>query len=121
MASQDAWAKPLAVQLVDKFRCSTLNYVTITPGVYDPDTGKIALTETVIPAAGAVGKSMKQERTGVEEEQELEVWLDHQKVPWPINTDDRLEYLGKRWKITDISPTYSGDVVYASKVTARAE
>ena len=111
----------MAKQLVDLFRCSTLNYVTIVPGAYDPLTGTIVNAETTITAAGAVTKSMKDERTGVEESQEMECWLDHQKVPWPINTDDRLEYLGKRWKIVSIDPTYSGDVVYASKITARAE
>lgn len=121
MSAQDLWAQPLAVQLVDQFRCATLSYVRVSPGAYDPATGTIANTETVITAAGAIVQSMRSERTGVEEDQKLEAWIDHQKVPWPMLPSDRLEYMGKRWKITDIEPTYSGDVFYASKVTARAE
>ena len=93
----------------------------IAPGVYDPATGDITSTETVIPAAGAVTKTMRGEQQGVGEDHSLEIWLDHQVVPFPVLPSDRLDYLGKRWKITDINPTYSGDVVYASKVTARAE
>ena len=93
----------------------------ITQGVYDPATGAVVNTETVIPAAGAVTKSMRGESSGVGEDQTLEIWLDHPRVPWPITPADRLDYLGKRWKIIDINPTYSGDVMYASKVTARAE
>ena len=119
MSNTDTWAQPLAAQLVDLFRCSTLSFVQITPGVYDPATGAVVNTETVIPAAGAVTKSMREARRRCE--QELTCWLDHQTVPWPITASDRLEYMGKRWKITDVNPTYSGDVVYASKVMARSE
>ena len=121
MSNTDLWAQPLAVQLVSLFRCSTLSFIKITKGAYDPTTGTIANTEQVIPAAGAVTMSKREERVGVDETQELTCWLDHQTVPWPISPSDRLEYLGKRWKITDVSPTYSGDVVYASKVMARSE
>ena len=89
--------------------------------MYDPATGNVVNAEAVIPAAGAVTKSMRGESSGVAEDHSVEAWLDHQTVPWPILPSDRLDYLGKRWKIIDINPTYSGDVVYASKITARAE
>ncbi|MFO7946766.1 MAG: hypothetical protein R6V19_08120 [Armatimonadota bacterium] len=45
-------------------------------------------------------QSMKRERDGVQQQSELEVWIDHITVPWPISTKDRLEYLGRRWKIS---------------------
>jgi hypothetical protein len=105
-APQDAWAKPLAKRLVDRFRSQALSYIRITPGAYDETTGTATVTETVIPAAGAVVKSMQGERDGVQQGHEVEVWIDHETVPWPITTNDRLQYLGKRWKITAIDPTY---------------
>jgi hypothetical protein len=105
-APQDAWAKPLAKRLVDRFRSQALSYVRITPGAYDETTGTVLLSELVIPAAGAVVKSTQGERDGVLQGHEVEVWIDHETVPWPISTNDRLQYLGKRWKITAIDPTY---------------
>jgi hypothetical protein len=105
-APQDAWAKPLAKRLVDRFRSQALSYVRIESGTYDETTGAVSVTETVIPAAGAVVKSMQGERDGVLQGHEVEVWIDHEAVPWPVSTNDRLQYLGKRWKITAINPTY---------------
>lgn len=124
-APQDAWAGPLAKEIIDAWRSSDLAYIRISPGVYDETTGTIGVTETAIPAAGAVVKTMQEERDGVMQTQELIAWIDHATVAWPISTDDRLDYLGKRWKITGIDPTYSSGQqagsVYASKITARAE
>jgi hypothetical protein len=105
-AQQDLWAAPLAKRLVDRFRSQALSYVRIAPGAYDETTGTATVAETVIPAAGAVVKSMQGERDGVLQGHEVEVWIDHKTVPWPITTNDRLQYLGKRWKITAINPTY---------------
>ena len=41
MASQDAWAAPLAVELVDLFRVSSFTYIRTTAPVYDPVTGEV--------------------------------------------------------------------------------
>jgi hypothetical protein len=122
-APQDLWAIPLAKELVDRFRSQDLTYIRVEHSSYDTATGVVSLTEEEIPAAGAVAKSMKGERDGVQQGQEVEVWIDHVTVPWPLSTEDRLEYMGRRWKIIAISPTYasSDDKVYASKVIARAE
>jgi hypothetical protein len=122
-APQDIWAIPLAKELVDRFRSDNLTYVRITAGVYNETTGVAAATEVKITAAGAVSQSMKGERDGVEQGSELEVWIDHATVSWPLSTKDRLEYMGRRWKIVSIDPTYSSsDVkVYASRIKARAE
>lgn len=124
-ARQDAWAKPLAKRLVDRFRSQALSYIRITPGAYDETTGTATITETVIPAAGAVVKSMQGERDGVLQGHEVEVWIDHETVPWPVSTNDRLQYLGKRWKITSIEPTYgsggepSSQVIYLTTLDGK--
>ena len=105
-APQDSWAKPLAKRLVDRFRSQDVSYVRIAPGAYDETTGTATLNEAVIPAAGAVVRSMQGERDGVQQGHTVEVWIDHQTIPWPVSTNDRLEYLGRRWKIIAIDPTY---------------
>lgn len=120
MASQDAWARPLATQLVDLFRVSSLDYVRVS-SAYDPGTGDVVLTETVYNGAGAVTKTMKSEDGGVGEPHSIEVWINAAGIDdiWP-NTDDYLNYEGKKWRITAVDPIYGGDVRYACKVTARA-
>ena len=96
MASQDAWARPLAKELVDVFRVASLTYVRVEQGSYDPATGDVVETETSYPGAGAVLSTNESEGGGVAGTQELEVWIDMQGIGdvWPT-TRDRLEYLGK--------------------------
>ena len=120
MASQDAWARPLAKELVDVFRVSSLTYVRVEQGSYDPATGDVVETETSFPGAGAVLSTNESEGGGVAGTQELEVWIDMQGIGdvWPT-TRDRLEYLGKTWKVVAIDPKYSGDTLYACKLTGR--
>jgi hypothetical protein len=122
-APQDRWAIPLAKRLVDRFRCQELSYIRISAGSYNEQTGAVTASEEEIAAAGAVVKMMKGERDGVQQAAEVEVWIDHTTVPWPISTKDQLEYMGRRWKIISIDPSYgsSEENAYASKVTARAE
>ena len=61
MASQDAWAKPLADELVSVFRVNSLSYVRVAPGTYDPATGTIANTETTFTKAGAITERRREE------------------------------------------------------------
>ena len=107
-APQDVWAKPLAERMISKFRCQSLAYVKVVSGAYDEVTGSVPSTETRISAAGAVTRSKKAERNGVQQGNEVEVWVDHATVPWPISSNDRLEYLGLKWKITEIASYGSG-------------
>lgn len=131
-APQDLWAIPLAKRLVDRFRSQAVTYVKVTNGgAYDEEQGVFAPpVQQSIQAAGAVVKSMKGERDGVQQGHEVVVWIDHETVPWPISTADWLEYLGKKWKIVSIEPSYGsggGEAgptpfkMYASRITARAE
>ena len=120
MASQDAWARPLAKEMADVFRVASLTYVRVEQGSYDPVTGDVVETETSFPGAGVVLSTNESEGGGVAGTQELEVWIDMQGIGdvWPT-TRDRLEYLGKTWKVVDITPKYSGDTLYACKLTGR--
>lgn len=107
-APQDVWALPLAVRMVSKFRTTALTYIRVATGAYDEATGSIAVQETPIPAAGAVVETRSGERNGVQQANEIDAWIDHATVPWPISSTDQLEYLGRRWKITRIVSYGSG-------------
>ena len=107
-APQDAWAGPLAKRLIDRFRSQVLNYVSIGTGQYDETIGTTPQNEVTYPAAGAVVRFVKSERSGVQQGNEVEVWIDHETVPWPINTIDQLFYMNRRWKITEIESYGSG-------------
>lgn len=107
-APQDTWAIPLAARMVSRYRSQALTYVRVQPGAYDETTGTIASSETIIPAAGAVVESAKSEHSGTQQGNEIEAWIDHKTVEWPISTNDQLEYLGRRWKITKITSYGSG-------------
>jgi len=107
-ALQDAWAGPLAAKMISRFRSQALTYIKVSPGAYDEATGIISNTETSYSAAGAVVRSMKVERDGVQQGNDVEVWVDHETVPWPISSDDRLQYLGRRWKVNEIESYGSG-------------
>lgn len=107
-SSQDAWATPLARRLIGRFRSQALTYIKNDFGAYDETTGEITSNETLYAAAGAVAYSRKTERDGTQQGNEVEVWVDHEVVPWPISTSDSLKYLGRRWKIIEIESYGSG-------------
>jgi len=107
-APQDAWAKPLSKRMIDKYRSQSLVYIRVTPGAYNETLGTVAITEARFNAAGAVTRSKKSERNGVEQGNEVSVWVDHDTVPWPISSNDRLEYLGRKWKVTEVESYGSG-------------
>ena len=117
MASQDSWARPLAKELVDLFRVDDLTYIRTGIPVYDPATGSLAGTDTTYTKAGAVAKhgSIGEGTTGAN--MYIEVWMNTEYVDdiFPT-TDDFLEYQGRRYNITQVDPSYSGDTNYACKV-----
>jgi hypothetical protein len=94
--------------MIDKYRTQALTYVSVTPGAYNETSGVITNTETTYAAAGVVTRSGKSQQSGVEQGHELEAWIEHETVPWPINSTDHLQYLGRRWKITEIESFGSG-------------
>lgn len=107
-ASQDAWAGPLAKRLISKYRTKALTFVKLDFGAYNEITGTIAETSTTYTSAGAVVRSKKRERDGTQQGHEVEAWIDHETVPWPISTNDALEYLGRKWKIIEVASYGSG-------------
>jgi hypothetical protein len=107
-APQDAWASPLAIKMIGRYRSQALAYIKVALGNYDEETGEIPVTETTYEAAGAVVRSRKRESDGVRQSHQVEAWVDHETVPWPISCNDALLYLGRRWKVLEIESYGSG-------------
>ena len=121
MASQDAWAKPLADELVSVFRVNSLSYVRVAPGTYDPATGTIANTETTFTKAGAITERRREEVQNGLERYEIDVWMALSDIGEVYPTyADYFTYDDTSYKIMQIDPIYSGDTKYAVKCRARA-
>ena len=118
IAFQDSFARPLAKTLANKFRVNSLSYVRESVPTYDPATGTATSSETTYAKAGAVEMSKNVEGSGVSGSQELNAWICLADIgDQTPTTRDHLVYLGKTWKITSIDPLFSGDQLYACRVT----
>jgi len=121
MASQDAWAKPLADQLVSVFRVNSLSYVRVTPGTYNTTTGTITNAETTYTAAGAVTERRRESVQDGLERYEIDVWMALSDIGEVYPTyADYFTYDNTTFKIMQIDPIYSGDTRYAVKCRGRA-
>lgn len=121
MARQDAWARPLAKTLVDEYRVNSLQYIRVDEPTYDPSTGTTTSNETQYSGAGAVYPSFDdQADAGANNFIQIlvEVYLGDVDDIIPT-TRDRLEYLGKTWKVVNVALS-SGDKLYSATLTARA-
>lgn len=121
MAKQDAWARPLAKTLVDQYRVQGLTYIRVDEPVYDPSTGTTTPSETTFTSAGAVFPSFSdQDQGGPSNDIEIKVAIFLGDVGDIIpTTRDRLEYLGRPWKVVRVDLS-SGDLLYSAELTARA-
>nr|BAR34292.1 phage tail protein [uncultured Mediterranean phage uvMED] len=118
IAFQDSFGVPVAKELVDKFRVSSLDYVREDVPVYDPATGAVTSASTTFNSAGAVEMVHNIEEGGVSGRQELYVWMCLADIGDQLpTTRDHLVYLGKTWKVTVIDPILTGDKLYACRVT----
>ena len=120
MAFQDSFGRPLARQLVDKFRVAGLTYTRVSDPVYDPATGVATPTEATFTAAGAVYPSFSDQASGEANnaiEIKVEVFLGDIGDIIPT-TRDRIGYMGRTWKVVQVD-LKSGDELYSATLTAR--
>ena len=88
---------------------------------YDPLTG--AVSDKYIDHAinaGILNRS-RVEQGGSSEVYELLLWVEHKTLPILPTTADSVTYDGKRWKVTEVTPTYSSKALIASKLKVRAD
>lgn len=119
-APQDAWAKPLALELVNLFRETEVTFIRQTGQAYDPATGQVVIEELPIKCGAAVEQVSRNEEGGVGETHTAIMWFDSTTLPIAPTTADRVEYNQRIWRIVSIDPLLgSGDTNYAYKLTVQ--
>ena len=113
---------PVAVELIDSVFPTEVVYHRLAGQVYDPATGQLVndwADKTI--KAGILSRS-RTESGGIGETYSLDLWIQHS--PTGIydlpTTGDAITYDNTRWKVTDVTPTYSSKGLIASKLTVRA-
>ena len=120
-APQTAWAKPLALELVNLFRETELTFIRQESQTYNPETGLVEAAELHIKCGAAVESETRSEEGGTGETHTAIIWFDSTTLPIAPLTADSIEYKGRRWRITSIDPLLgSGDENYAYKLTVRS-
>ena len=125
MASQDAWAKPLADELVSVFRVNSLSYVRVAPGTYDPATGLVASTETTFNVKAVMLELEPVEYSGVFQQSDFKLIIDPGQIAnGYITTSDRFVVPfpsgDKNCKVIDVV-TYRGDSPISFEVVVRPQ
>ena len=119
-APQDAWAKPLALELVNLFRETEVTFVRQTSLAYNPSTGEVVTEALQIKCGAAVENVSLSEEGGVGETHTAIMWFDSTTLPIAPTTADRIEYNQRTWRIVSIDPHYgSGATNYAYKLTVQ--
>ena len=114
---------PVAVDLIDNIFPTDIVYRQPAASTYDPTTGLVTPGGTIdTPMKAGILSRGRTEEGGSNETYELRLYIHHgatglQGVP---ETGDSVFYDGRSWKVTTADPTYSSDVLIASKITCRA-
>jgi hypothetical protein len=119
-APQDAWAKPLALELVNLFRETEITFVRQESQTYNPETGQVEAAQLRIKCGAAVESVSISEEGGTNETHTATLWFDSNTLPTAPNTADVVEYKNRIWRIVSIDPLLgSGDTNYAYKLTVQ--
>ena len=117
-APQDAWAKPLALELVNLFRETEVTFIRQTGQVYDPKSGQVVTEELPIKCGAAIEQVSRNEEGGTNEAHTAIMWFDSTTLPVTPTTADQVKYNQRTWRIVSIDPHYgSGATNYAYKLT----
>ena len=112
---------PVAVELIQSVFPTSIVYHRSDGKVYDPALGEVVETITDYSISAGVLSRGRAEAGGTAETYELSLWIDHSAtgLPYLPTTADSITYDSTKWKVTDITPTYSSKALIASKITAR--
>lgn len=119
-APQDAWAKPLALELVSLFRETEVTFIRQESQSYNPATGQVEAAQLRIKCGAAIEQVSRNEEGGVGETHTAIMWFDSTTLPTAPNTADVVEYNQRVWRIVSIDPLLgSGATNYAYKLTVQ--
>ena len=118
----DSTFLPVAVELIDQVFPTEVVYHRLAGQAYDPALGEVVNDWADKTIKAGVLSRTRTESGGIGEDYTLQLWIQHS--PSGITdlptTADAVTYDGTRWKVTDITPTYSSKGLIASKLTVRA-
>lgn len=122
MSQIDADFLPLAQELIDGDFPTQVIYHRVAQGDYDPATGVVSAATTDYTVNAGILSSGRSEQGGASEGRQLRLWLHHGAggLPFLPETGDSITYLGVRWKVTGVDPTYHSDALIGSKLTLNA-
>lgn len=116
----DAEFLPVAVELIDSVFPTAVTYHQHVDGTgsYDPLTGSITDSEIDHSINAGVLSRGRTEDGGPSEDYNITIWVHHgagglQFLP---KTSDSFTYDGTRWRVVEITPTYSSKDLIASKI-----
>ncbi len=117
----DSTFMPVAVELIQSVFPTAIVYHRSDSKAYDPTTGEVTETITDYAISAGVLSRGRTEAGGTAESYELRLWIDHSAsgLPHLPTTADSITYDSTKWKVTNITPTYSSKALIASKITAR--
>ena len=117
----DGTFMPVAVELIQNVFPTAIVYHRSEGKVYDPALGEVVETITDYAISAGVLSRGRAEAGGTAETYTLSLWIDHSGTGLPHlpTTADSITYDSTKWKVTDITPTYSSKALIASKITVR--
>jgi hypothetical protein len=116
----DATFLPVADLLVNQVFATPITYHEHGAGGYDPLSGVVTGGDIDHNINAGILSRSRVEQGGSSEVYELLLWVEHKTLPILPTTADSVTYDGKRWKVTEVSPTYSSKALIASKLKVRA-
>lgn len=113
---------PIAQELIGVF-ATPIVYIRSLGTSYDPATGDVVETTEEYSINAGIEEITLTEEGGTAETRQIKFWIDHGPtgVPHEPSTADRIEYKGRRWKVTQLAPEFASVGDIASCVIARAD
>jgi hypothetical protein len=111
---------PVADLLINQTFPTQITYHEHSTGGYDPLSGVVTGGDIDHSINAGILNRSRVEGGGTAEVYELLLWVEHKTLPILPTTADSVTYDGTRWKVTEVTPTYSSKSLIASKLKVRS-
>lgn len=113
---------PVAVELIDRVFPSDVVFHQHGSRAYDPVSGAVVGADTDHVIKAGVLSRNRVEQGGTSEAYDISIWVHHGATGLGFlpTTADSFSYNGVVWRIVEVSPTYSGTGLIASRIKGRA-
>lgn len=119
----DATFGAVANTLINDVFATPIVYIRSLGTSYDPATGDVVETTEEYSINAGIEQIEVTEEGGVGETRLIKLYIEHgtNGMPHEPSTGDRIEYMSRRWKVTQINPEFVSKGSIASYITARAD